>query len=864
MLAGALHLGNVAFEGDEVADVTAATSADLQTAEKLLGVSNLRTNLVTKTIVTGGDTITMNLKPIDATHARDALIKQLYARVFDHMVHSINDALALGMHQTSAATVGLLDVFGFESFARNSFEQLCINYANERLHAFFMQQVFTDEIALYEREGLPVPAVFPPTNAEVCEIFDKPSVGAFQLLDSQSRAPKPDDKAFCRELYSAHSSNAFFCTKDGSVAAEVATLKLTQDEAFVVHHFAASVVYCVDGFLDKNDNKLSDSFEASLRQSQQPFIAAIIKSEAAGPSNAPAADLPALGGSPAGPRMAPPPQLPGSSGFSSVGKTFLNDLRKLMRELDATQPHFVRCLKPNRALAPRTMEGPMVLTQMASSGLMEAVKLMQASYPSRSTYEELLRVFGNQLPRSIRQTPPAQQVEILLYGTTAEPHEYLLGKQLVFFTREAGRVLDELRATPAAQIRPRIVERLEAKPSLTAAETSLLEELKAAIKAEILDRARRRKEAAFIAVVVFMKLKHRGQRSLKRRKAAAVRVEAAYRGKVGRNEGRRRGQAAMAERRKRDDENRKAKVAADAEAAEAMAAAAEAEAEAAAAEAAAAEALALAEAEAEAAAAAAEADAAAAEAEAAALAAEAEMAASAAKLAAATAREKADATSAQAASLAEAAAAIEEPGTAEGDGMIEVSGVRVFAEIRCTGGSGIFQRHNFEGLWALSDGEEMSGGHPHYEHRTPNGQVVHLFHVNSAYGGAPRWVIGPVPGNENGWGFVDTVATHPEMIQEKWMVWMETSWEESKRLMFRGVVDGDEDDEEEEDDEEGTEASGADGAAGGTGEVKKKKKKKAKGAKKGGAKKAGGTAKKAGAAAGGAKPKAKAKPKPTP
>ena len=103
------------------------------------------------------------------------------------------------------------------------------------------------------------------------------------------------------------------------------------------------------------------------------------------------------------------------------------------------------------------------------------------------------------------------------------------------------------------------------------------------------------------------------------------------------------------------------------------------------------------------------------------------------------------------------------------------------------GGAGIFQRHNFEGVWTLADGEELSGGHPHYEHRTPNGQVVHLFHVNSAYGGAPRWVIGPVPGNENGWGFVDTSATHPEIISEKWMVWMETAWEESKRLAFRGL-----------------------------------------------------------------------------
>jgi hypothetical protein len=188
---------------------------------------------------------------------------------------------------------------------------------------------------------------------------------------------------------------------------------------------------------------------------------------------------------------------------------------------------------------------------------------------------------------------------------------------------------------------------------------------------------------------------------------------------------------------------------------------------------------------------------------------------------------------------AETAAALEEP--AQIGGMIEVQGVRCFRTLKCTGGSGIFQRHNFEGLWLLSEGEEISGGHAHYEHHTPNGQMVHLFHVNSAYGGVPRWVIGPVPGNENGWGFVDTTASHPEIISEKWMVWMETSWEESKRLTFKAVAgddeEGQEDDEEEDDDDDLAEF-GEGLASSSQREVKKVKKKK-KGKKAGGAKKAG-------------------------
>ena len=439
-----------------------------------------------------------------------------------------------------------------------------------------MEQVFVDELALYEREGLPVPDVRPPDNAAVCAIFDKPQFGAFPLLDSQSRAAKPSDEAFCREMHEQHAANPHFGAAD---SAFMAASKLTADEAFVVKHFAATVAYSVDGFLDKNDSKLSDTFEASLRTSTQPFIKEVIRAESGG-------------------MIAPAPTLPGTAGFSSVGKTFLNDLRKLMAELQATQPHFVRCIKPNEAMQPKLVEGPMVMVQMASSGLLEAVKLMQASYPSRSTYEELLRVFGNQLPKSTQGLPAAQQVEILLYGTTAEPHEYLLGRQLVFFTREAGRVLDELRSTPASMIRPRMVARLEAKPALSPDERALLEQLKQLIKQEILDRARRRKEAILIAVTVAVKMKRRARTHLAQMKRAATRIEARHRGNRDRRERDRRMHIRDVERRKKEEEQLAARLQAEKEAAATAAAAAAAAADAEAAERAAEEMLRIAEAEA--------------------------------------------------------------------------------------------------------------------------------------------------------------------------------------------------------------------------------------------------------------------------
>ena len=364
-------------------------------------------------------------------------------------------------------------------------------------------------------------------------------------------------------MYANHEGNAYFGKADSTL---LASLKLTTEEAFVVHHFAADVVYSAGGFLDKNDSKLSDSFESKLRKSTSPFIAAVIQSESGGGGNGSF-----HGGSSSGSGA--------GSGFSSVGKTFLNDLRKLMRELQATA---ALCALPQPAYPPaRVLDGQMTMVQMGSSGLIEAVKLMQASYPSRSPYEERLRGVGNPLPKSTPTLPPAKQVEILLYGTTAEPHEYLLGKQLVFFTREAGRVLDELRNTPAAMIRPRIVSRLEAKAdSLTPEETALLAQLKELIQQEIRERARRRIRAAAMVVSLLTRLRKRARRRLEAKKRASVRIQAQYRGNVGRIEGRKRRAIREAERRKQEEEQRKAKAEAEAAAKAAAEAAAKAKAEA--------------------------------------------------------------------------------------------------------------------------------------------------------------------------------------------------------------------------------------------------------------------------------------------
>ena len=274
-LAAILHLGNVTFRG-VAGDVAAVDQdAEVRRAEELLGVTNLQDNLLEKVIVSprSGAEYHLTLDAAHAAAARDSLLKQLYTRIFEHVVHAINDCLAGGAAGAAAAgrAVGLLDVFGFEHGATNSFEQLCINFANEKLQQFFLQQTFTNEISLYAREGLAKLKVDPPDNAEVCAFFDcgkGPRVGTFQLLDAQSKQPKATDAAFTQNVYSAHGgAAACFGSLDahGGPPPELTAARLKPDEGFVVRHFAATVVYDTRGFLEKNDNKTNEPFLAKVR-----------------------------------------------------------------------------------------------------------------------------------------------------------------------------------------------------------------------------------------------------------------------------------------------------------------------------------------------------------------------------------------------------------------------------------------------------------------------------------------------------------------------------------------------------------------------------------------------------------------------
>ena len=272
VLSAVLWLGNVEFSspGDsDAADVAAGESeAALARAAELLGVppAALAAALTRRNMVAGGEHITRELSVAAATENRDALAKAVYESLFRWLVNAINAALAVG--QTAAATsLCILDIYGFECFAQNSFEQLCINYANERLQQQFAAHLFKLEQAVYEEEGVDWARVEFEDNQECVDLIEcRPpaGVGLLSLLDEECMFPKGCDSSFAAKLRRTHEDHPRFSYNS----------KAPGDD-FTLHHYAGPVVYSADRFLDKNRDALSPDLAGVLAAAGDALVVAL-------------------------------------------------------------------------------------------------------------------------------------------------------------------------------------------------------------------------------------------------------------------------------------------------------------------------------------------------------------------------------------------------------------------------------------------------------------------------------------------------------------------------------------------------------------------------------------------------------------
>eukprot|EP00957_Ditylum_brightwellii_P155279 11821046-Ditylum_brightwellii.AAC.1 len=327
------------------------TNASLAAAS-LLGVSfeNLSAALTTRVILAGNETVHKSLSIDQATKSCEALMSALYGATFDFIVEKVNDSIVNDdIVDGGIATIGVLDIFGFETFDVNNFEQLCINYTNEALQQQFNKYVFKLEQQECEREGILWKFISFPDNQDVLDLIDMRHTGILSLLDEQCIVPQSTDHKYTRYLY----------TRCGSHSRFSASASQRVDHKFSVEHYAGPVEYSTDSWLEKNKDQLPAASAQLLASSDFELISVINRYV----------------------RMEER-QGRGSISTRLVGAQFSAQLRTLRARIDTTTPHYIRCLKPNDDLVPNRFDPKNIVEQLRCGGVLEAVRVSRAGYPT--------------------------------------------------------------------------------------------------------------------------------------------------------------------------------------------------------------------------------------------------------------------------------------------------------------------------------------------------------------------------------------------------------------------------------------------------------------------------------------------------
>ncbi|KAK9282242.1 hypothetical protein L1049_005156 [Liquidambar formosana] len=369
VVAAILHLGNIDFakgqeiDSSEVKDERSRFHLQMTADLLMCDPHALQDALCKRVMITREEVIKRSLDPLGATVSRDGLAKTIYSRLFDWLVDKIN--VSIGQDPNSKSLIGVLDIYGFESFKINSFEQFCINYTNEKLQQHFNQHVFKMEQEEYIKEEIDWSYIEFVDNQDVLDLIEKKPGGIIVLLDEACMFPKSTHETFSQKLYQTFRVHKRFIKPK---------LSLTD---FTIAHYAGEVQYQSDQFLDKNKDYLVPEHQDLLAASQCSFVAGF---------------FPPL-----------PEETTKSSKFSSIGSRFKLQLQQLMDSLNSTEPHYIRCVKPNNLLKPAIFENVNVMQQLRSGGVLEAIRISCAGYPTRRTFFQFVNRFGILAPEVLEK-----------------------------------------------------------------------------------------------------------------------------------------------------------------------------------------------------------------------------------------------------------------------------------------------------------------------------------------------------------------------------------------------------------------------------------------------------------------------------
>uniref|UniRef100_A0A452V8R7 Unconventional myosin-X n=1 Tax=Ursus maritimus TaxID=29073 RepID=A0A452V8R7_URSMA len=417
LLAGVLHLGNIEFITAGGAQVSFKTA--LGRSAELLGLdpAQLTDALTQRSMFLRGEEILTPLTVQQAEDSRDSLAMALYARCFEWVIKKINSRIK---GKDDFKSIGILDIFGFENFEVNHFEQFNINYANEKLQEYFNKHIFSLEQLEYSREGLVWEDIDWIDNGECLDLIEK-KLGLLALINEESHFPQATDSTLLEKLHNQHANNHFY------VKPRVAV------NNFGVKHYAGEVQYDVRGILEKNRDTFRDDLLNLLRESRFDFIYDLFEHVSSRNNQ----DTLKCGSKHRRP---------------TVSSQFKDSLHSLMATLSSSNPFFVRCIKPNTQKMPDQFDQAVVLNQLRYSGMLETVRIRKAGYAVRRPFqdfykrdwgkEELYKVLMRNaaVPDDIRGKCTA-----LLQLYDSSNSEWQLGKTKVFLRESLEQKLEKQR-----------------------------------------------------------------------------------------------------------------------------------------------------------------------------------------------------------------------------------------------------------------------------------------------------------------------------------------------------------------------------------------------------------------------------------
>uniref|UniRef100_A0A672UHW3 Myosin IXA n=1 Tax=Strigops habroptila TaxID=2489341 RepID=A0A672UHW3_STRHB len=480
LLSAILHLGNIRYKKKTYRD----DSIDICNPEILPIVSDLLEvkeemlfeALVTRKTVTVGEKLILPYKLAEAVTVRNSMAKSLYSALFDWIVFRINHALLNSKdmeESTKTLSIGVLDIFGFEDYENNSFEQFCINFANERLQHYFNQHIFKLEQEEYRAEGISWHNIDYTDNSSCINLISKKPTGLLHLLDEESNFPQATNQTLLDKFKRQHEGNSYI------------EFPAVMEPAFIIRHYAGKVKYGVKDFREKNTDHMRPDIVALLRSSKNAFICgmigidpvavfrwailraffrAMVALREAGKryvekktgTCSPRTPLSDLQG-----HMLDVKSLKHLTNLTlhdritksllhlhkkkkppSISAQFQASLNKLMETLGQAEPYFVKCIRSNAEKLPLRFNDSLVLRQLRYTGMLETVRIRQSGYGCKYSFQDFVNHFHVLLPQGIN--PSKHNIHDFFRKIKLDPDNYQVGRTMVFVKERERQLLQDL------------------------------------------------------------------------------------------------------------------------------------------------------------------------------------------------------------------------------------------------------------------------------------------------------------------------------------------------------------------------------------------------------------------------------------